>query len=134
MVHERRRLQGELGALRAVHADALSDAGPAAAGDRWPVSVAIEELSVLALSWPQHRAAPDATAAQAFLRHLDALGVAVAGGAEPGPGPAAAARASPYLGGGRASRDRDPDREPVLTTCPAHRAGPVRGSGAALLH
>jgi uncharacterized membrane protein YccC len=88
VVHERRRLQGELGALRAVHADALSDAGPATAGDRWPVSVAIEELSVLALSWPHHRASPDASAAQAFLRHLDALGVAVAGGAEPGPGPA----------------------------------------------
>ena len=91
LVHQRRRLQGELAALRAVHADVLSDAGSAApeADVRWPISSAVEELSVLALSWPFHRAPPDPPAAQAFLHHLDELGTAVADGSEPGPGPAA---------------------------------------------
>ena len=59
LVHERRRLQGELATLRALHADALADAPSARPADpRWQISAAVEELSVLALSWPQHRAPP----------------------------------------------------------------------------
>jgi uncharacterized membrane protein YccC len=90
LIHDRRRLQGDLDALRAVHADAMADAGPSSrpSGARWPISIAVEELSVLALSWPRHRPAPGPADARAFLRHLDELAAAVVGGDPPGPAPA----------------------------------------------
>ncbi len=73
----RRALQGELAALRTVHADALADAGGADAG--WPVSAAAEELAFLALSLPAQRPAPPPAVAEAFLDHLDELGAALTG-------------------------------------------------------
>ena len=89
LIHERRRLQGDLSALRAVHADAMADAGPSERSSdlRWPISNALEELSVLALSWPSHRIPPGSREATAFLRHLDELAVAVLGGEPPRPAP-----------------------------------------------
>ena len=82
---ERRRLQAELGTLRAVHADASADSGSSRSVDvRWPVSVALEELAVLALSWPPHRTAPTTAEAAAFLPYLDGLAQAVATGRAPG--------------------------------------------------
>jgi hypothetical protein len=79
---ERRLLQAELVALRTVHSDTLADSAAASrSGDgRWPISVAVEELSVLALSWPPHRTPPASTDAEEFLHHLDELAEAVAGG------------------------------------------------------
>ena len=81
--------RGSSATLRAVHADALADAGLAARGrpavaDLGGRRGAVGAGPVLAAA-PRR---PDADAARAFLRHLDALGVAVAGGGEPGPGPA----------------------------------------------
>ncbi|HWM58697.1 MAG TPA: FUSC family protein [Pseudonocardia sp.] len=89
LVPERRRLQGELAVLHAVHADALADAGsgPSTPGHQWPVSVAVEELAVLALSWPRHRTPPDAAHAEPFLRHLDDVAAALVDGHRPGPAP-----------------------------------------------
>jgi uncharacterized membrane protein YccC len=88
LVHERRRLQGELATLRAMHADALADApGSGPADPRWPISVAVEELSVLALSWPLHRLPPGPADAHRFLSHLDDLAAAAAGAGVPAPGP-----------------------------------------------
>ncbi len=58
---------------------------PALLDARWPVSVAVEELSVLALSWPAHRTPPGAADGEAFLHHLDGLADAVAGGDVPLP-------------------------------------------------
>ena len=83
LTDERRRLQAELANLHVVHADALADTGARASHDRWPVSVAVEELSVLALAWPAHRTPPGAAEGAAFLGHLDGLAAAVAGGAVP---------------------------------------------------
>jgi uncharacterized membrane protein YccC len=80
---ERRRLQGDLAALRAVHAAALADSGSQAADARWPVSVAVEELGFLALSWPAHRPGPGAEDARAFLHHLDQVGDGVGGNGGP---------------------------------------------------
>jgi hypothetical protein len=81
----RRRLQGQLAALHAVQADALADtgAGRRASDARWPLSVAVEELAVLALSWPQHRPPPSGEDAHAFLRYLDGLAAAVIDGQLP---------------------------------------------------
>jgi uncharacterized membrane protein YccC len=83
LTDERRRLQAELANLHVVHADALADTGARSSDDRWPVSVAVEELSVLALSWPAHRTPPGAADGAAFLGHLDGLAAAVAGGVAP---------------------------------------------------
>ena len=83
LTDERRRLQVELANLHVVHTDALADTGARGSDDRWPVSVALEELSVLALAWPAHRTPPGAAAGAAFLGHLDGLAAAVAGGATP---------------------------------------------------
>jgi uncharacterized membrane protein YccC len=89
LVHERRRLQGELSTLRAMHADAQADASSSGPPDpRWPISVAVEELSVLALSWPRHRVPPGPLDAHRFLTYLDDLAEATASGADvPAPGP-----------------------------------------------
>ena len=89
LIHERRSLQRVLSTLRAVNADVLADSGAHAPDLRWPVSVAIEELSVLALSWPQQRVPPGPADAQAFLAHLDGLADAVTGDGRPGPSPVA---------------------------------------------
>jgi uncharacterized membrane protein YccC len=87
LARERRALQTELATLRAVHADALADAGDDATADtRWPVSVAVEELAYLALALPAHRLPPPADRGGALLDHLDTLRVALAGGGRP-PGP-----------------------------------------------
>ena len=82
LADQRRRLQGQLAASRAVHADALADLGADSrpSDARWPVSVAIEELAFLALSWPETRPPPSVQDAQAFLRYLDELAAAVADG------------------------------------------------------
>jgi len=86
LTDERRRLQAELGTLRAVHADASADSGSSSRSVdvRWPVSVALEELAVLALSWPPHRTPPTTAEAAAFLPYLDGLAEAVATGRAPG--------------------------------------------------
>jgi uncharacterized membrane protein YccC len=87
LAHERGRLQAELARLHVVHADALADTGGGSRSldARWPVSVAVEELSVLALSWPAHRTPPGVVDGEAFLHHLDGLAEAVAGGDVPLP-------------------------------------------------
>jgi hypothetical protein len=68
--------------LRAVHADALGDAGDEA-DDRWPVAAAVEELAFLALALPPHRRPPPVDTGRAFLDHLDALGRALASKGRP---------------------------------------------------
>ena len=84
LVNRRRDLQTDLASLRAVHADALADAGDdPAADERWPVSAAVEELAVLALSFPPHRRPPDPQHARDFLDHLDVLRTAIAVGVPP---------------------------------------------------
>jgi hypothetical protein len=82
LASQRRRLQGELAALRTVHADALADRGGASdtSDARWPVTVAIEELAVLGLSWPGHRRPPGAEDARSFLRDIDELADSLTGG------------------------------------------------------
>lgn len=91
LVRRRRDLYGELAVLRAVQADALADGGARAstADRRWPVTAAAEQLAVLALARPDRRGPPPAAAADAFLRHLDALAAALVDDGDPGPAPTA---------------------------------------------
>ncbi|GAA1800424.1 hypothetical protein HC028_16990 [Planosporangium flavigriseum] len=87
---ERRRLQSDLVTLRAVHTDALADDRSASPDTdlRWPVTVGIEELAFLALSYPKARPAPAADLALRVEQRLEELASAVGGD---GPAPAAGA-------------------------------------------
>jgi uncharacterized membrane protein YccC len=82
---QRRRLQRDLVSLRAVHTDALADTWPSVpAADRgWPVTIAVEELAVLALSWPLDRPRPSADHREDTLRYLDRLAATVSTGGPP---------------------------------------------------
>jgi uncharacterized membrane protein YccC len=84
---ERRRLQSDLVTLRSVHTDALADDRSASPDTdlRWPVTVAIEELAFLALSYPRHRQAPEADLVLRVQQRLEELSAAVDG---TGPAPA----------------------------------------------
>lgn len=81
LADQRRALQGRLAALRAVHVDAVADAGQASGSTdaAWPVSVRIEELARLALSWPAYRPRPAAAEAAQLQRHLEKLASAITG-------------------------------------------------------
>jgi uncharacterized membrane protein YccC len=75
LADRRRRLQADLAAMRTIHTDALADAPPTtrAADERWPVSVAIEELAFLAMSWPSNRPPPTDSDGRAMLAYLDEM-------------------------------------------------------------
>jgi uncharacterized membrane protein YccC len=87
---QRRRLQRDLVALRAVHAEALADTWPSVldADRRWPVTIAVDELAVLALSWPPDRQRPSADQRKDTSHYLDKLAATIsADGPPPGTPP-----------------------------------------------
>jgi uncharacterized membrane protein YccC len=79
LADRRRALQGDLAVLRAVHADAVADAGLASATTdaSWPVTAGVEELARLALSWPAYRPRPEPAQAAGLRRHLEELASAI---------------------------------------------------------
>jgi hypothetical protein len=81
----RRRLQRDLISLRAVHTDALADTWPftADSDQRWPLTVAVDALATLALSWPPDLPRPPADQRQDVLHYLDRLAETIGGGGPP---------------------------------------------------
>jgi hypothetical protein len=69
----------------AVHADALADTWPSVPdADRgWPVTIAVDELAVLALSWPPDRQRPLADQRKDTLHFLDKLAATISAGGPP---------------------------------------------------
>ena len=86
LADRRRALQGTLAVLRAVHADAVADAGlvSRSTDTAWPVSAGIEELARLALSWPAYRPRPEPAQAAGLQHHLDELASAITEARPPG--------------------------------------------------
>ena len=86
LADRRRALQGALAVLRAVHADAAADTGLSSRSTdtAWPVSVGIEELARLALSWPAYRPRPQPAQAAQLRHHLEELASAITEARPPG--------------------------------------------------
>jgi len=86
LADRRRALQGALAVLRAIDADAAADTGLASRSTdtAWPVSVGIEELARLALSWPAYRPRPEPAQAAELRHHLDELASAITEARPPG--------------------------------------------------
>jgi hypothetical protein len=85
VAEERRLLQSDLVTLRAVHTDALADDRSASPDTdlRWPVTVAIEDLAFIALSYPWHRDAPAEHVTRSVQQRLGDLSAAVDGSGPP---------------------------------------------------
>jgi uncharacterized membrane protein YccC len=86
LADRRRALQGALGVLRAIDADAAADTGLASRSTdaAWPVSAGIEELARLALSWPAYRPRPQPAQAAELRHHLEELASAITEARPPG--------------------------------------------------